>query len=280
MKTNPAIYLHEIIPESEVPSLEALKALPEDHSILFPAAIPSHAPREIGNYNNRELPLPGSLVHPLLRGVQTVISRSQRRLVQQEENADSFETRLSVAVLQKKLISSIDTAYTNLTYEDFPHVPATYIIDEYINNQDEIRRSHYASNVQQRLDILDKLRAKNSTLYIPGKFETRALASDREIKEELGKVEDKKPISKELKREAYRQELAKDIKGNRLFLERLKFEWLSAVAITGFLREAVDPAADRFKFAKKFGLAASSWSAGLGQDDAGARVRRRPGKHY
>lgn len=225
-------HVRQLVPTAEIPSIEALESKPLHMSDIFPESFVDGMDGSVlGDYRGGD-PNPDS---PLFETAETIrVARAQAFKQGGEGDkplADEAHRVLAATLIQKKLVSSISQAHSNLIGDGYSPATTGIVIAHHVEERDKERHEFYEGQISRVLSLMDGVRAAK-TLTVPARVLKSAFSDER------CSADDAYHVSPELQKEALLQDLNRQKELNELRLERLRFEWLSSSVIVDALNEA------------------------------------------
>lgn len=217
------------MPVEELPSLEVLEAKPSQWSEIFTEVGDLDGP--LGDYRGDSVEMGSPL-----RELADTVKKSRTQAFKSRDGNQNLTPQAKIILaatdLQKKLITSIDRAHFNLIDNGFPPYLTGIAIEEFIEERDKERHDFYQEDGKRKQGIIDGLKGA-SGLEVPSHVLAAAYTDEAEHEDEG----EPKPVSPELERQAYIEELEGQVQLNQLRIERLRFEWVSSMVIVQELRD-------------------------------------------
>ncbi len=232
----------ELIPESQLPSVEVLKAGTNtdgsgfegrEYSDLFPRISYLSSGGVLGNYIGGDPPKN----HPLHFVAKGLHDTWQKFAQEDYKNDFQYYERVSrgkrVAMLQGYIVTCIAKAYDNVSPDVGP-IDALALIDRYVEKKHSEVALDYDNELDSRVRFLASLDRCDEEPE-PTEVDGIPIISNRDFDLILGNI----PESPEVERERRKNYNVEQIQTVRKRLERLRFEYLCAVAISQILKEQV-----------------------------------------
>ncbi len=232
----------ELIPTDAVPSTDVLGAgrNPErwdpnnrDYSDLFPNDHYRHFQGTLGLYSGGD-PLQG---HPLYAATQGLYAAYYAFANQERQNdfqcTEATSRGLMSTMLQNHIGRCIAKGYDNLVKQSGP-TNATETIALYIEGQDIDRAAVYNDELNYHTNLLASL-DRGDEAPTPTEIDGIPVISGRDFALALGEV----PESPEVEHEQSKTYTEEQISIVRKRLVRLRFEYMSATALTELLSKAI-----------------------------------------
>ncbi len=206
----------ELVPESQLPKVEALDRPPlHGPSDLFPHFTIRGVDSVLAGYNPGSdlgrLPIKVAAVNWMEGGIQP---KARQTIAEREAGGDipPIHRRIQALNLQKALLNGIHGAIDFTARKGFSVLQSTYVLGDYIEQKDQQLRDGYSAVMASDARLYYALE-NGGELRLPGPAEEMILDIGDEKERLAGNVEDA-----------------------RLTMERLDFEWLSAVSILEIIR--------------------------------------------
>lgn len=234
IETQPA----QLLPEAQMPGLEALKV----HSRYIPELFPAVYNAAGFSCSSGE-PEAGSPLLPLFRSIHQYRDQADRiwqagshgHILLTDEQRELAERNTLAAGIQEVLLKSINNAHFDLVARGASPFETHEPLAGYIDDMDARLHHFHTRNIDSALGTIAALDRREEVKPTDEEV-MRAFSSERTEKE---KGLDSMPITPELEREAYLASMKTLLRKSRLHLERLQFEWVSSMFIVDAMKRSL-----------------------------------------